>query len=87
MPQRGEADPSGALENRNKTGHPKAWCGAFWTGAVASVESKIRQDSLMHPRSRRVPVLRSSFAGIRTLDRRARHVNGRAADDCQKRRT
>ena len=34
-------------------------------GAVASVESKIRQALSMYPRSRRVPAVRSSFAGCR----------------------
>jgi hypothetical protein len=36
-----------------------------WLGAVASVESKVRQAWSMRRRCRRVPALRSSFAGFR----------------------
>ena len=38
---------------------------AACVGSVASVESKIRQTWSMRRRSRRVPALRSSFAGFR----------------------
>ena len=36
-----------------------------WKGSVASVKSKIRQAWSMRRRCRRVPALRSSFAGFR----------------------
>jgi integrase/recombinase XerD len=61
----GGADTPGKLLAASTVNRILAAVASFYDGPVASVKSKIRQAWSMRRRSRRVPALRSGFAGFR----------------------